>query len=171
MTETLLIFGIKLDSFPAGGDFCRLLITFANSLDTVQAVGPNLDSNCLTVSWYSWKIIFFLKKKLFKIQIYRRHKSMQNYPACKELNQQHRLGRNHKLQFINNIFIIFIQRIQVAISLIILLRHADWSWPSLSASAPKRDLFVWRAPSDIPNNGLNLNLIDDVTYMISYDKT
>ena len=34
------------------GDFCRLLITFANSLDSDQArqnVGPDLDPNCLTL--------------------------------------------------------------------------------------------------------------------------
>ena len=38
--------------FHAGGDFCRLLITFANSLDPNQArqnVGPDLDPNCLTL--------------------------------------------------------------------------------------------------------------------------
>ena len=41
------------------GDFCRLLITFANSLDPDQAwqnIGSDLDPNW----WYSWKI--FLKK-------------------------------------------------------------------------------------------------------------
>ena len=35
----------------ARGDFCCLLITFANSLDPDQArqnVGPDLDPNCLT---------------------------------------------------------------------------------------------------------------------------
>ena len=39
------------NSFPTSGDFCRLLLTFANSLDPDQAqrfVGPDLDSNCLT---------------------------------------------------------------------------------------------------------------------------
>ena len=38
-------------SLPPRGDFCCLLITFANSLDPDQArqkVGPNLDPNCLT---------------------------------------------------------------------------------------------------------------------------
>ena len=42
----------KLCLFPLRGDFCRLLITFANSLDPDQArqnVGPDLDLNCLTV--------------------------------------------------------------------------------------------------------------------------
>ena len=39
------------------GDFCRLLITFANSLDPDQAwqnVGPDLNPNCLTFWWYSF---------------------------------------------------------------------------------------------------------------------
>ena len=38
-------------SLPASGDYCHLLITFANSLDPDQArqnVGPDLDPNCLT---------------------------------------------------------------------------------------------------------------------------
>ena len=35
----------------ASGDFCRLLMTFANSLgpDQVRHVGPDLDVNCLTI--------------------------------------------------------------------------------------------------------------------------
>ena len=40
------------NSFPVSGDFCHLLITFANSLDPDQAgqiVGPDLDPNCLTL--------------------------------------------------------------------------------------------------------------------------
>ena len=40
------------NSFPVSGNFCRLLITFANSLDPDQArqnVGPDLDPNCLTL--------------------------------------------------------------------------------------------------------------------------
>ena len=39
------------NSLPASGDFCHLLITFANSLDPDQArlnVGPDLAPNCLT---------------------------------------------------------------------------------------------------------------------------
>ena len=39
------------NSMPASGDFCHLLITFANSLDPDQArqnVWPDLDPNCLT---------------------------------------------------------------------------------------------------------------------------
>ena len=38
-------------SFTVSCDFCRLLITFANSLEpdqTQQNVGPDLDPNCLT---------------------------------------------------------------------------------------------------------------------------
>ena len=41
-----------LDSFPASGDFCCVLITYANSLDPNQArhiVGPDLDPNSLTL--------------------------------------------------------------------------------------------------------------------------
>ena len=37
------------NSLPTRGDFCHLLITFANSLDPDQArqnVGPDLDPNC-----------------------------------------------------------------------------------------------------------------------------
>ena len=40
-----------LNSLPACDYFCRLLITYANSLDPDQArrsVGPDLDPNCLT---------------------------------------------------------------------------------------------------------------------------
>ena len=39
------------NTLPASGDFCRLLMTFSNSLDPDQArqnVGPDLDSKCLT---------------------------------------------------------------------------------------------------------------------------
>ena len=63
---------IFLNSFPNSGDFCRLLITFASSLDPDQAwqnVGPDLDPNCLTLWWYSWKTSFdkFHKKKVKNI--------------------------------------------------------------------------------------------------------
>ena len=43
---------IRQTSFLASGDFCRLLITFANSLDPdqdQQIVGPDLDPNHLTL--------------------------------------------------------------------------------------------------------------------------
>ena len=39
------------NSFPGSGDFCRFLITVANSLDTDlarQNVWPDLDHNCET---------------------------------------------------------------------------------------------------------------------------
>ena len=42
----------QIISFPTSGDFCCLLITFANSLDPDQArqnVGPDLDPNSLTL--------------------------------------------------------------------------------------------------------------------------
>ena len=42
------------NSLPASGDFCHLLITFANSLGLDQArqnVGPVLDPNYLTPWW------------------------------------------------------------------------------------------------------------------------
>ena len=45
-------------TLPASGNFCNLLIAFANSLDldlARQNVGPDLDQNCLTPWWY-WKI-------------------------------------------------------------------------------------------------------------------
>ena len=40
------------NSLPTSGNFCCLLITFANSLDPNQArqnIGPDLDPNCLTL--------------------------------------------------------------------------------------------------------------------------
>ena len=54
-----------VNSFVASGDFCRLTITFTNCLEPDQArqnVGPDLDPNCLTLSWYFWKML--LKKKV-----------------------------------------------------------------------------------------------------------
>ena len=39
------------NSLPASGNFCNLLITFVNSLDSDQAqqnIGPDQDPNCLT---------------------------------------------------------------------------------------------------------------------------
>ena len=47
---------LLFNSLPTRGDFCCLLITFANSLDLDQArqiVGPDLYPNCLTSEWYS----------------------------------------------------------------------------------------------------------------------
>ena len=41
------------NSLPASGDFCHLLITFANSMDPdEQNVRHDLDPNCLTPWWY-----------------------------------------------------------------------------------------------------------------------
>ena len=80
---------LTLNSFPTSGYFCHLLITFANSLDPDQAqqhVGPDLDPNCLTLWWYSWKICFVnvnLKKK-----IYRWQKSRQKKKKKKKKNRQ-----------------------------------------------------------------------------------
>ena len=82
---------IDINSLPASGNSCCLLITFANSLDADQAgqnIGPDLDPDCLILWWYSWKIFFekiMLKKKI--PQMTKKHaklSSMQIYPACKE---------------------------------------------------------------------------------------
>ena len=43
---------MDISSFLASGDFCILLMNFANSLDqdhNGQNVGPDLDPNCLTL--------------------------------------------------------------------------------------------------------------------------
>ena len=61
---------------------CRLLITFANSLDPDQEqqnVGPDLDLNCLC------RTHFFFKKLNVKMSADDKE-NMKNYPACKELN-------------------------------------------------------------------------------------
>ena len=47
----------RINSLSVSSNFCRLLITFVNSLDPDQDrqyVGPDLDSNCLTrrIHWY-----------------------------------------------------------------------------------------------------------------------
>ena len=68
---------------------CRLLITFANSLDPDQArqnVGPDLDQNCLTLWSYSWKNF---SKKLILKKISRRQKKRETkFPMAKELIKQ-----------------------------------------------------------------------------------
>ena len=69
---------LTVNSFLASGNFCHLLITFANSLDSDQVwqnVGPDLDPSCLTLWWYSWMI--FLKKLIWK------KKSTDDKKACK----------------------------------------------------------------------------------------
>ena len=59
MIFAIIFWAISLfNSFPMSGDK-SLLITFANSLDPDQTqtnVRSDLDSNCLTLWWYSWKI-------------------------------------------------------------------------------------------------------------------
>ena len=48
------------NSFPAGGDFCCLLITFANSLDPEQArknVRPDLDTPMVFPKYFFEKVI------------------------------------------------------------------------------------------------------------------
>ena len=76
---------IAISSFLARDDFCHLLITFANSSDPDQDrqyVCANPDSNRLT-------LIIFLKYFLKRVIIEKRQqttiKSLENYPACKEL--------------------------------------------------------------------------------------
>ena len=74
-----------LNSFPTSSNFCRLLITFANSLDPDQArqnVGPDLDPNYLTLWWYSWKICFWKK---FKKNILRRQKKHAKLPSMQRV--------------------------------------------------------------------------------------
>ena len=54
-----------LDSFFTSGDFCRLLITFANSSDPDQGqqnVVPDLDPNCLSIPTVFLKEFFNSKK-------------------------------------------------------------------------------------------------------------
>ena len=75
---------MSINSLPANGQFCHL-ITFANSLDPDQArhnVGPDLDSSSLTPLWYF--CLFFLKVDFEEISR-RQKRTMENYPACKEL--------------------------------------------------------------------------------------
>ena len=78
------------NSFPASVNFCRLLITLANSLEPDRArqnVGPDLDPNCLTLMEFLKD--FFekgdLKKNPQTTKKKTKKKNMQNYPACKEL--------------------------------------------------------------------------------------
>ena len=62
------------------GHFCRLLITFANSLDPDQYrqnISPDLNPNSLT-------LIVLLKELLFKKSAVD-NKNMKIYPACEKL--------------------------------------------------------------------------------------
>ena len=59
---------IDLYSFLACNDFCLLLITFANSLDPEhdrQNVGPDLDTNSLTLLFVLILMIRFLNSYVF----------------------------------------------------------------------------------------------------------
>ena len=86
--QVLLVFWDKYFedlTLHASGEFCHLLLIFANSLDPDQAqqnVGPDLDPNCLT-------LIAFLKeifeKANFKKKSEEDKNTMKNYAACKEL--------------------------------------------------------------------------------------
>ena len=65
---------LLLNSLPVSDIFCRLLITFANSLfqgHARQNVGPDLDPKCLTLWWYSWKNVLknLILKKISKRQV------------------------------------------------------------------------------------------------------
>ena len=52
LSSTAVVIGaLRVNSFLASGDFCHLMIIFADSLDPDQdrrCVGPNLDPNRLT---------------------------------------------------------------------------------------------------------------------------
>ena len=53
----------KIDTLHARGDFCCLLIAFANSLDLDQAghfVWPDLDPNCFDTLMVSLKLVLKL---------------------------------------------------------------------------------------------------------------
>ena len=63
--------------FLARGDFCHLLITFANSLDPDQGrqiVGPDLDQNCLT-------LMVFLKESFEKVNFEKYQQTMTKQDA------------------------------------------------------------------------------------------
>ena len=71
------------NSFPASGDFCQLLITFANSLDpdpAQQNVGPDLDPNCLMA---------FLKDFFEKVNLKKIPQKIKNHailPSMQRIN-------------------------------------------------------------------------------------
>ena len=75
---------LSLNSFLADDDHCRLLITFANSLDPDQVrqkVSPDLDPKPLGF------LIAFLKELFEKNNFDKKstdNKSMENCPACKD---------------------------------------------------------------------------------------
>ena len=72
-----------INSFPASGDFCRLLITFPKNFDpdhSRQNVGPDLHPNSLSLWWYSWKNLF---KQLFKKKKKKKKKKNPPKKTCK----------------------------------------------------------------------------------------
>ena len=80
-TRTCLGFFSNSNPFLASDDFCRLLITFANSLDPdqdQQIVGPDLYPTCLTL------LKDFFEKVNFDTS-QQRQQNPKKYPACKEL--------------------------------------------------------------------------------------
>ena len=98
--KCFLLLLCSFNSFPASGDFCCLLITFADSLSPDQAqqnVGPDLDPNCLTLWWYSWEIFF--EKVNFEKKSTDDKKGMQSYPACKELRVKTFFSENGAFEF------------------------------------------------------------------------
>ena len=61
MTQSVKSGPVDFNPFLARGNFCHLLITFANNLDPEQDrqnLGPDLDPNCLTLQ-YSVHEFFF----------------------------------------------------------------------------------------------------------------
>ena len=83
MNLLLMTYVYHSNSLPASGDFCRLLLIFANSFDPDQDrqdVGPDLDPNCLTLT-------VFLKDFFFKDNFEKKsaddNKSMKNDPASR----------------------------------------------------------------------------------------
>ena len=88
------------NSFLASGDFYRLLITFANNFDPDQA-----RKKCR--AWSGSKLfdtlMVFLKEFFEKVnlkKIHRQQKSMQNYPACKELSKHNPFWRPRSENFV-----------------------------------------------------------------------
>ena len=77
----------SLKGIPLSGNFCLLLITFANSLDPDEDqhkvyVGPHLDPNGLTLT-----LIVFQKEFFEKIDFEKSAEDKtRNYLACKALN-------------------------------------------------------------------------------------
>ena len=84
---------LTLNSFPTSGYFCHLLITFANSLDPDKAqqnVGLDLDPNCLTLWWYSWKIYFV------KVNLKQKNLQMTKKQAKKNKKKQNKTNKTAK---------------------------------------------------------------------------